>query len=103
MAEESGRPVTCRSKVGCEAIDEPCTNRIVPMLFAGSPAHFSNMNSFTPPSLVVQCSSPLIGGLVISFIAHLCDFRMPTLSILFLRSELRCNPSDMGLLLKKSH
>src|SRR5580698_9595057 len=70
MAEESGRPGTCKSKVGCEAIDEPWTNRIVPMLFPGSPAHFSHRNSFTPPSLLVQCSSPLIGGLVISFIIH---------------------------------
>src|SRR5271169_541438 len=70
MAEESGRPGTCRSKVGCEAMDEPCTNRMVPMLFAGSPAHFSNRNSFTPPSLLVQCSAPVIGW-VISFICHL--------------------------------
>src|SRR5450631_3551596 len=79
MAEEPGRPGTCRSKVGCEAIDEPCTNRMVPMLLAGSPAHFSNMNSFTPPSLPVQCSSPLIAaaaGLVISFIGHSSCLRM---------------------------
>ena len=26
IANESGRPGTLRSKVGCEAIDEPCTN-----------------------------------------------------------------------------
>src|SRR6478672_9255152 len=70
IADESGRPGTCRSKVGCEAIDEPCTNRIVPILLAGSPAHFSNRNSFTPPSLVVQWSSPLIVILAISFIIH---------------------------------
>src|SRR5262245_15551918 len=40
------------------------------MLLAGSPAHFSNRNSFTPPSLVVQWSSPLTAavGLLISFI-----------------------------------
>ena len=70
----SGRPGTCRSKVGCEAIDEPCTNRIVPMVFAGSPAHFSNRNSFTPPSLLVQCSSPLIARPACSFRSsrHLC-------------------------------
>src|ERR1700689_2152028 len=43
-------------------MDEPWTNRIVPMLFFGSPAHFSNRNSFTPPSLPVQCSSPLIAA-----------------------------------------
>src|SRR5579885_1302592 len=70
IAEESGRPGTCRSKVGCEAIDDPCTNRIVPRLLAGSPRHFSNRNSLAaPPSLVVQCSSPLIAGVVISFMA----------------------------------
>src|SRR5499426_3866185 len=70
VAEESGRPGTCRSNVGCAAIDEPCTNRIVPMLLAGSPAHFSNKNSFTPPSFVVQWSSLLTAavGLLISFI-----------------------------------
>ena len=32
-----GRPGTCRSKVGCEAIDEPCTNRMVPAGPDGSP------------------------------------------------------------------
>src|SRR6478672_6769756 len=70
IADESGRPGTCRSKVGWAAIDEPCTNRIVPRVLAGSPTHFSNRNSFTPPSLVVQWSSPLIvaAGLLISFI-----------------------------------
>src|SRR6059058_2524638 len=26
MTDESARPGTVRSKVGCEAIDEPCTN-----------------------------------------------------------------------------
>src|SRR5580658_9967983 len=74
ITEESGRPGTCRSNVGCAAIEEPWTNRIVPVLFAGSPAHFSNRNSFTPPSLVVQCSSPLIAAaeiVVISFMVHL--------------------------------
>ena len=42
-------------------------------VFAGSRAYFSNRNSFTPPSLVVQCSSLLTAaaGLIISFITHL--------------------------------
>src|SRR5580704_19768592 len=71
ITEESGRPSTCRSKVGCAAMDEPWTNRIVAAADFGSPAHFSNRNSFTLPSLVVQCSSPLIAtGLLISFIVH---------------------------------
>src|SRR5882672_2178924 len=68
IAEESTAPGTCRSKVGCEAIEEPCTNKMVPMLLAGSPAHFSHRNSFTLPSLLVQCSSPLMAILAISFI-----------------------------------
>ena len=62
IAEESGRPGTCRSKVGCAAIDEPCTNRIVPAVSFGSPAHFSNRNSFTPPSLVGPVVLSLDGG-----------------------------------------
>ena len=37
ITEESGRPGTCRSKVGCDAIDEPCTNRMVPAGPDGSP------------------------------------------------------------------
>src|SRR5580658_1452794 len=75
ITDESGRPGTCKSNVGCAAIDEPCTNRIVPAVWFGSPAHFSNMNSLAPPSLVVQWSSPLIAaaGFVISFIVHLIN------------------------------
>src|SRR5215475_15671230 len=51
-------------------MDDPWTNRIVPTVFAGSRAYFSNRNSFTPPSLVVQCSSlfTAAAGLIISFI-----------------------------------
>src|SRR6185437_11366130 len=74
MADESGRPGTCKSKVGCDAIEEPCTNRIVPIDLAGSPATFSHRKSFTPPSLPAQCSSPLTDtaeATVISFIRHL--------------------------------
>src|SRR5581483_5454318 len=56
ITDEFGRPGTCRSKVGCEAIDEPCTNRMVP--FFGPPgARFSHRNSLAGP-LVVQCSWP---------------------------------------------
>src|SRR5580704_7801717 len=63
ITEESGRPGTCKSNVGCAAIDEPWTNRMVPAVCFGSLAHFSNMNSFAP-SLVVQCSSALIAAAV---------------------------------------
>ena len=74
MTEESGRPSTCKSKVGCEAIDEPCTKRTVPAALFGSPPHFSNMNSFTSPSLVVQCSSPrMTAARDRSFIVHLSE------------------------------
>src|ERR1700678_1187507 len=57
IAEESGRPGTSRSKVGCDAIDEPWTNRIVAFALAGSPADLFHRNSFTSP-LLVQCSVP---------------------------------------------
>jgi len=77
ITEESGRPSTCRSNVGCAAIEEPWTNRIVPALLAGSPPHFSNRKSFTAPSLVVQCSAPLMAAaLLTSFMVHLS--KMPT-------------------------
>src|SRR5215469_302128 len=62
MTEESARPGTCRSKVGCDAIDEPCTNRMVPAGPAGSPAYFSNRNRRTSP-FWVQCSSPRIAAI----------------------------------------
>src|SRR3954453_19946869 len=58
MAEEPGRPGTCRAKVGVDAIDEPCTNRMVPAGPDGSPAYFSQRNRRTSSSLFVQCSSP---------------------------------------------
>src|SRR6187200_572219 len=58
IADEFTRPGTSRSKVGCDAIEEPCTNRIVP--FFGPPgARFSHRNSLAGP-LLVQCSCPLI-------------------------------------------
>src|SRR5262249_51130077 len=60
ITEESGRPGTCRSKVGCEAMDEPCTNRIRPAGPAGSPACLFHMKSFAPSSLCAQCSVPLM-------------------------------------------
>ena len=64
------------------------------MLLPGSPAHFSHRNSFTPPSLVVQCSSPLTATLAISFIVHplrfrTCVFRRAILSENFRRASMR--------------
>src|SRR5882724_8983677 len=57
ITELSGRPGTCRSKVGCDAMDEPCTNRILLAGPEGSPAYFSNRNRRTSP-FWAQCSSP---------------------------------------------
>src|ERR1043166_3120790 len=70
MAEESGRTGTCKSNVGVEAMDEPCTNRIVPAGPDGSPAYFSHRNSRTSLPLLVQCSSPRITALAGLFIAY---------------------------------
>src|SRR5438552_11528785 len=58
MAEESARPGTCRSNVGCEAMDEPCTNRIRPAGPEGSPLCLFQRNKRTSLPFCVQCSSP---------------------------------------------
>src|SRR6187402_1635780 len=61
MADECGRPGTCRSKVGCEAIEEPCTKNIVPACGTLGEAFFSQRKSLISPSgvfLCVQCSTP---------------------------------------------
>src|SRR5512132_2057378 len=57
IADESGRPGTVRSKVGCEAIDEPCTNSTAGLL-SGEPTNFSHRNRRTSP-LWGQCSTPV--------------------------------------------
>src|SRR3954462_8465067 len=62
MTEEYGRPGTCRSNVGCPAMEEPCTNRIVPRGFAPAVA-FCHRKRRTAPSLVflvVQCYCPFM-------------------------------------------
>src|SRR3990170_8857046 len=57
MTEECGRPGTLRSNVGCEAIDEPCTKRIVPR--AGVPAALAlRHRKSLMPFLSVQCWVP---------------------------------------------
>src|SRR5687767_12782154 len=57
MTDESGRPGTCRSKVGCDAIEEPCTKRTVPFGVAPDGGDFCQRKSLTSP-LRVQCSVP---------------------------------------------
>src|SRR3954465_2373839 len=58
ITEECGLPGTSRSKVGCEAIEEPCTKKMVPF---GAPAAegLCQRKSLTSP-LRVQCSVPFI-------------------------------------------
>src|SRR5487761_2631018 len=67
ITDESCRPGTCRSKVGCEAIDEPCTNRTTG-LPSGEPTNFSHRNRRTSP-LFVQCSIPRTGASVTDAVA----------------------------------
>src|SRR6185369_14704726 len=57
ITDESGRPGTVRSNVGCDAIDEPCTNSTAG-LPSGVPTYFSHRNRRTSP-LRVQCSLPV--------------------------------------------
>src|SRR5262245_33163370 len=61
ITEECGRPGTCRSKVGVAAIEEPCTNSIVPCPPCGLPQNFSHRYSRTSP-FRVQCSCPVTGA-----------------------------------------
>src|SRR3954447_4427358 len=72
IAELSGRPGTSRSKVGCDAIEEPCTNRMVPFVAAGLPATLFQRKSLTSPFLV-QCSVP--GRRTCTFIAYRPNYR----------------------------
>src|SRR5262249_27977576 len=99
MTEESDRPSTCKSKVGCDAMDDPCTNRMVPAALPGSTADFSNMNSFTFPSLLVQCSWPRIAtGLVTSFMVVLPEKlrREPNMCVWETRPRCRLHKSPCG-------
>src|SRR5436853_6978231 len=57
IADESARPGTVRSNVGCDAIEEPCTNSTAGFP-SGVPAYFSHRNRRTAP-LFVQCSLPV--------------------------------------------
>src|SRR5260370_23049834 len=57
IAEEFGRHGTLRSNVGCDAMEDPWTNRVGAFALAGSTAHLFHRNSLTSP-LLVQCSAP---------------------------------------------
>src|SRR5205085_1702647 len=67
IAEESARPGTERSKVGCEAIDEPCTKKSVPRRGTPSAAFLFHRKRRTlafevgaegATTRLVQCSVP---------------------------------------------
>src|SRR5215471_18771710 len=79
ITEESARPGTIRSNVGCEAIDEPWTKRTAGFP-SGVPTNFSQRKRGTSASsvvFVVQCSTPVMPASVIaarSFIASLLSF-----------------------------
>src|SRR5262245_54381512 len=60
IAEECGRPGTCRSKVGCAAIEEPCTKRIVPRGLPTGACLLKRKSLMSP--FFVQCSVPFIGA-----------------------------------------
>src|SRR5690242_9439528 len=65
----AGGDGACRSKVGVEAIEEPCTNRTVPR---SGPAvrFFSHRKIFWSFLTSIQCSRPLaLGAVIASLIA----------------------------------
>src|SRR5947209_5637576 len=64
ITDESGRPGTVRSNVGCEAIDEPCTNSTAG-LPSGESTNFSHRKRRTP-LFSVQCSTPVTLGLTLA-------------------------------------
>src|SRR5260221_14292263 len=62
MTDEPGRPGTFRSKVGCEAMDEPCTKSTVPRFCALAAGGFFQRDnrtaSFPLPPFVSHWSLP---------------------------------------------
>src|SRR6185295_14397209 len=92
ITDESGRPGTVRSNVGCEAIDEPWTKSTAG-LPAGESTYFSHRNRRTSPSGVcfcAQCSTPVtcvaLSILLIDFRAGFADDFRPEF---FFRAEER--------------
>src|SRR5437762_12937920 len=59
ITDESARPGTLKSKVGCDAIDEPWTNNAAG-LSSDVSTYFSQRKRRTSP-LCVQCSLPVMG------------------------------------------
>src|SRR5471030_266090 len=66
MAEESGRPGTLRSNVGCDAIEDPCTKRIVPAGVVPAAGFLFQRKSLTSP-FFVQCSVPPVHSTAMRF------------------------------------
>src|SRR3954469_6426758 len=73
IAEESARPGTYRSNVGCDAIEEPCTKKIVPRFCTPAGGFLFQRKSFTSP-FFVQCSVPPV-QLVVDCAAMLSPMR----------------------------
>src|SRR5438128_9210348 len=63
ITDESARPGTLKSKVGCDAIDEPWTNNAAG-LPSDVPTYFSQRKRRTSP-LCVQCSLPVTASLIV--------------------------------------
>src|SRR3954454_5405900 len=63
ITDESARPGTLKSKVGCDAIDEPWTNNAAG-LPSDVPTYFSQRKRRTSP-LCVQCSLPVTVALLL--------------------------------------
>src|SRR6476620_6731961 len=80
ITDESGLPGTARSNVGCDAIDEPCTNSSTG-LPAGESTNFSHRKS-RMPLFDASCSTPcttssiaVAGGVDGVTCSSLLDFR----------------------------
>src|SRR5260221_13372856 len=84
ITEESGRPGTFRSKVGCEAIEEPCTKSTVPRLCAPAAGSFCQRNSrtlslplLTPCSFSDSAARAFDAGCFTAYLREKCEFYHP--------------------------
>src|SRR5438034_10865325 len=81
MTDESGRPGTRRSNVGCDAIDDPWMKSTAG-LPSGAPTYFSQRNRQTSP-LLVQCSTPVtLASTAIGVVVVMAQFSLPCLRFL---------------------
>src|SRR4051795_8905675 len=64
MTDESGRPGTARSNVGCDAIEEPCTNSSTGFP-SGDPTNFSHRKSRIP-FFDASCATPCTESAIVA-------------------------------------